>query len=132
MHKHVNEHALEHARHVQGVTFARVPLHLRGTRNRLVPSDHVLSRFDRHGKLTPAARTQMMQGRRSGLARRVDVPMAGLFSDLSTVAAPEPPHSDGSSQLDVQSDARSGRHLRTPGSDHADSMPHDYLSLIHI
>lgn len=129
MHKHVNEHALEHARHVQGVTFARVPLHLRGTRNRLVPSDHVLSRFDRHGKLTPAARTQMMQGRRSGLARRVDVPMAGLFSDLSTVAAPEPPHSDGSSQLDVQSDARSGRHLRTSGSDHADSMPHDYRYL---
>ena len=76
----VRPDALEHAQHIQGLTYAPLPRHLRGTRNRLVPSDPVLARLDRHGKLTPAARMRLRQTQH-GAVRRIPPPLSARHTE---------------------------------------------------
>lgn len=67
----LDKSVLEQAVSVQGMSYAPLPRHLRGTRNQLAAGDQVLARFDRAGKLKPGAAMRLRSGRGT---RRVRVP----------------------------------------------------------
>lgn len=75
---------LDQAVDVQGMHFAPLPRHLRGTRNQLAAADQVLTRFDRAGKLKPGAAMRLRSGRGT---RRVRVPFRSEQDEGA--AAPE-------------------------------------------
>ncbi|KAL4398862.1 poly(A)-specific ribonuclease [Malassezia pachydermatis] len=81
----VDESALEQVHTVQGVSFASLPRHWRGARNRIVGSDDVLNRFDRHGKLKPGTATRIRHGGRG--TRRVNVPFRSEKDEQASTQA---------------------------------------------
>lgn len=69
--KHDDKLLTEHAQSVQGLQYAPLPRPWRGMRNKLVATDHVESRLDRHGKLKPGAAARIRSGAQG--TRRVPV-----------------------------------------------------------
>lgn len=74
VHAPLDGDVLEHVRHAHGVLYAPLPPHMRGARNCLVASENLLSRVDRNGKLTPAARARLADVKSRRYKRRVRMP----------------------------------------------------------